>query len=64
MEDNGVGVSDELTEALNNTPHYMVCDTDITEQHRGLGLLIVRQITASHNGGVTIGHSPFEGFAA
>ena len=27
VEDDGVGVSDEQIEKLNNTPHYMVCDS-------------------------------------
>ena len=64
VEDNGVGASDELIEALNTTPHYMVCDTETSEQRHGLGLLIVRQIAASHNGSMNIGHSSFGGFAA
>ena len=64
VEDNGVGASDELIEELNNTPHYMVCDTETTEQRHGLGLLIIRQIAASHNGSVNIEHSSFGGFAA
>ena len=64
VEDNGVGASDELINILNNTPHYMLCHTDTAEQRHGLGLLIVRQIAASHNGWVTIGHSSFGGFAA
>jgi signal transduction histidine kinase len=32
VEDNGIGVSDEQIEKLNLTPHYMVCDTNTTEQ--------------------------------
>ena len=44
VEDNGIGVSDEELEKLNNTPHYMVCDKNTTEQQHGLGLLIVKQI--------------------
>ena len=63
VEDDGVGASDELIEVLNTAPHYMVCDTDTTEQRHGLGLLIVKQIAASHNGAINIGHSRFGGFA-
>lgn len=63
VEDDGVGASDELIEVLNTTPHYMVCDTNTTEQRHGLGLLIVKQIAASHNGAINIGHSRFGGFA-
>lgn len=63
VEDNGKGASDEQIEKLNNTPHYMVCDTNTTEQRHGLGLLIVKQVAASHNGTATIEHSSYGGFA-
>lgn len=63
VEDNGIGASDEQIEKLNNTPHYMVCDDNTTEQRHGLGLLIVRQIVASHNGSTIIEHSKHGGFA-
>lgn len=62
VEDNGIGATDEQIERLNNTPHYMVCDSNTTEQRHGLGLLIVRQIIAGHNGTVEIGHSGYGGF--
>lgn len=62
VEDNGVGATDEQIERLNNTPHYMVCDTSTAEQRHGLGLLIVRQIIAGHNGKVEIDHSGYKGF--
>ncbi len=62
IEDNGIGASDEEIERLNNTPHYMICDTDTTEQRHGLGLLIVKQIIKGHNGKVFIGHSEYGGF--
>ena len=38
VEDDSVGVSDEQIEKLNHAPHYMVCDTNTTEQRHGLGL--------------------------
>lgn len=63
VEDNGVGASDEQIEQLNTAPHYMVCDTNTTEQRHGLGLLIVKQIVAAHNGTTAIEHSQFGGFA-
>lgn len=63
VEDNGKGAVDEQIEKLNNTPHYMVCDSNTKEQRHGLGLLIVKQIAASHGGNVTIGHSGQGGFA-
>ena len=57
VEDDGIGATDEQIERLNHTPHYMVCDTNTAGQRHGLGLLIVRQIAASHGGTVRIGHS-------
>ncbi len=62
VADNGVGATDEQIEWLNNSPHYMVCDENTSEQRHGLGLLIVKQITIAHNGKVTISHSKYSGF--
>lgn len=62
VEDNGIGVSDEELEKLNNTPHYMVCDKNTTEQQHGLGLLIVKQIMDVHNGKIEMKHSEYGGF--
>lgn len=62
VEDNGVGVSDEQIENLGNAPHYMVCDTNTTEQRHGLGLLIVKQIASAHQGEMKIDHSTYGGF--
>ena len=62
VEDNGIGASDEQIEKLNHAPHYMVCDTNTTEQRHGLGLLIVKQIVDVHNGTVLIDHSKYGGF--
>lgn len=62
VEDNGIGASDEQIEILNHAPHYMVCDTNTTEQRHGLGLLIVKQIMDGHNGTVLINHSKYGGF--
>ncbi|NCB33192.1 MAG: two-component sensor histidine kinase [Erysipelotrichia bacterium] len=63
VEDDGVGASDEQIEKLNTASHYMVCDENITEQQHGLGLLLVKQIAASHNSRIVIGHSKYNGFA-
>lgn len=63
VEDNGIGASDEEINKLNNTPHYMVCDSNVTNQRHGLGLLIVKQIMAVHHGKTTIEHSKYGGFA-
>ncbi len=62
VEDNGIGASDEQIDRLNNTPHYMICDTNTAEQRHGLGLLIVKQIIKGHNGEIFIDHSEYGGF--
>lgn len=62
IEDNGKGASDEQIDRLNNAPHYMICDTNTTEQRHGLGLLIVKQIIKGHNGKILIDHSEYGGF--
>ena len=64
VEDDGVGASEEQIRKLNDAPHYMVCDTNTTEQRHGLGLLIVRQIAESHGGRAKIRESAHGGFAA
>ncbi len=62
IADDGVGATDEQIEKLNNTPHYMVCDEQTTEQRHGLGLLIVKQIIFAHSGKMLIKHSEYGGF--
>ena len=63
VDDNGIGASNEQIEALNNTPHYMVCDTNTNGQRHGLGLLIVKQIIEAHSGTILIRHSSYGGFS-
>ncbi len=63
VSDDGIGATDEQIEKLNHTPHYMVCDENVTEQRHGLGLLIVKQIAAAHNGTTIVEHSPYGGFS-
>ncbi|WP_042678393.1 sensor histidine kinase [Anaerosalibacter massiliensis] len=63
IDDDGIGATDKQIEKLNNTPHYMVCDENTTEQRHGLGLLIVKQIMSAHHGSVTVGHSSYGGFS-
>lgn len=62
VADDGIGATDEQIEKLNKAPHYMVCDENAAEQRHGLGLLIVKQITAAHNGSAAIEHSSYGGF--
>lgn len=61
IEDDGVGVCGEQLDRLNNTPHYMVCDTNAADQRHGLGLLIVKQIIKGHNGEISIDRSAYGG---
>lgn len=61
VADDGIGATDEQIEKLNNTPHYMVCDENTTEQRHGLGLLIVKQIVIAHKGKMLIKHSEHGG---
>lgn len=61
VSDNGVGATDEQIDKLNNSPHYIVCDENTSEQRHGLGLLIVKQIAAAHKGTVEIRHSEYGG---
>ncbi|WP_032120952.1 sensor histidine kinase [Clostridium amazonitimonense] len=63
IDDNGIGIDDEKLKKIKNTPHYMVCDNNVTHQQHGLGLLIVKQIVSSHNGSVEFNHSSFGGFS-
>lgn len=63
VSDDGIGATDEQIEKLNHAPHYMVCDENVTEQRHGLGLLIVKQIAAAHNGTTIVEHSPYSGFS-
>lgn len=63
VEDNGIGVSSEQLEKLNHAPHYMICDTNGIEQRHGLGLLLVKQIIAAHQGEIRMGRSANGGFS-
>lgn len=65
VQDNGIGVSDEKLNEINNTPHYMMGDGGTDEPRHGLGLLIVKQICAVHGGNASFAHGDHgAGFAA
>lgn len=40
VDDDGIGADDEQLEKLNHMPHYMVCDSSVSVQRHGLGLLL------------------------
>lgn len=63
ISDDGRGASQEELAKLNHTPHYMVCDENTEQQRHGLGLLIVRQVAASHGGTTEIGTGTHGGFS-
>ena len=64
VEDDGIGATNAQIEALQHTPHYMMCDSDDGQQRHGLGLLIVRQIALAHHGECQVAHSAHGGFRA
>ncbi|MCI9078311.1 MAG: HAMP domain-containing histidine kinase [Lachnospiraceae bacterium] len=64
IADDGIGASKEQIEKINHSPHYMACDENTAEQCHGLGLLIVKQVAAAHNGKFCAGSSPYGGFSA
>lgn len=64
IEDDGSGMTEEQLMAIQNAKHYLVSDGGIGESPRGLGLLIVRQITSAHYGTNRFQHSVYGGFSA
>lgn len=52
VADNGVGLSPEKLQELKEKPHYMESTDDRLDLRHGLGLLLVHQIVAAHNGSV------------
>lgn len=64
VADDGIGATSEQLKELSTAPHYTVCDTNTNEQRHGLGLLIVKQIAASHSGSIELGTSSYGGFEA
>lgn len=54
VTDNGSGLSAEKLKELQTKPHYMESTDERLDLRHGLGLLIVQQIVAAHNGTVKI----------
>ena len=50
VTDNGTGLSAEKLQELENKPHYMESTDERLDLRHGLGLLIVQQVAAAHNG--------------
>ena len=50
VADNGIGLSPEKLQELEEKPHYMESTDDRLDLRHGLGLLIVRQIMEAHHG--------------
>lgn len=62
LEDTGMGITEEMMQKLQNTPHYMLSDSGISQPRHGLGLLIVRQIVEAHGGTLAFYHGEQGGF--
>ena len=50
VTDNGTGLSAEKLQELEEKPHYMESTDERLDLRHGLGLLIVQQVAAAHNG--------------
>ena len=50
VTDNGTGLSAERLQELEEKPHYMESTDERLDLRHGLGLLIVQQVAAAHNG--------------
>lgn len=54
VADNGVGLSEEARNTLEEKPHYMESTDARLDLRHGLGLLIVRQVATAHGGAFAI----------
>lgn len=64
VADNGVGLSTEKLRELEEKPHYMESTDERLDLRHGLGLLLVGQIVAGHNGTMKLGNGPCGGVEA
>ncbi len=64
VEDNGVGLSPEKLQELNEKPHYTESTDERLDLRHGLGLLIVRQIVKAHGGMIELKNTSLHGCMA
>ena len=62
IADNGIGLSTEKLQELEEKPHYMNSTDERLDLRHGLGLLIVRQIVQAHEGTMQIKSVANHGF--
>ena len=64
VADNGVGLTPEKLQELEEKPHYMESTDDRLDLRHGLGLLLVRQIVEAHGGALSMESEPGKGYRA
>ena len=64
VADNGVGLTPEKLQELEEKPHYMESTDERLDLRHGLGLLLVRQIVEVHHGTLFIESEPNKGYEA
>ena len=57
VADNGIGITPEKLQELEEKPHYMESTDERLDLRHGLGLLIVKQITEAHNGTIKVSNN-------
>jgi signal transduction histidine kinase len=62
IADNGIGLSAEKLQELEEKPHYMNSTDERLDLRHGLGLLLVRQIVEAHEGTMEIKSVANHGF--
>lgn len=62
VEDNGIGLSPEKLQELEEKPHYMESTDERLDLRHGLGLVLVRQIVEVHAGAMIIKSEPLQGY--
>ena len=62
VADDGVGLTPEKLQELEEKPHYMESTDERLDLRHGLGLLLVRQIVEAHGGSMTISSTPGQGY--